>query len=252
VIFQSGQSLTMQSWVNGSSNQAVSWSANAGTFSGATYTPPTVTAPTAVTLTATAAASSLAKTNVIGWVIPAGVIRIDVGSRKPYADAAGNVWLADTLGFESDIFSTQNDNYPSNSWGAISDAPLYQTYNYTWGSDIIYGPFAVPNGSYAVTYYFGHGGCSGTFDPAAINNGNLNAGPLALDVNGSQTTFNVSQAERNTCRTPATATVTATVTNNLLTVAVRSTSSAKAQSSPYLNALSIVPRSNSVVSVAAH
>lgn len=239
LIFQSGQNLSLSSWVNGSANTSVTWSASKGTFWGAsTYIPPSVSTPTPVTLTVTAAASSLATATVYAWVVPAGTIRIDVGNPNSYTDSQGHQWMADTLGFESGSFSQQNDNYPSNIWGSIQNAPLYETYNYTWGDDFTYGPFVVPNDTYLVTYYFGRGECSGIFDPTG-GGSNLAPGPVILDVNGVLTAFDISSAESDTCRIPASASVTTTVTNNLLTVSLRALNNGTVQSAPQLNGLTI-------------
>lgn len=241
LIFQSGRSLPLTSWVNGSSNQAVTWSASTGAVSGSTYTPPAVSTATPLKLTVTSATSSTASAIIYGWIIPAGPIRIDVGNPSNYTDSEGNAWMADTLGFESGSFSQQNDNYPANAWGDIVNAPLYETYNYTWGDDITYGPFVLPNGTYSVTYYFGRGECSGTFDPTG-GGSSLAPGPVVLDVNGTLTPFNVASAEWDTCRIPASTAVTATVKNNLLTVALRSANNGLIQSAPQWNGLSIIPQ----------
>jgi hypothetical protein len=243
LIFQAGQSVQLKSWVNGSSNQNVTWTTSVGEVSSSgLYTPPSpVSSPTAVTLTGTAAADSSAKTVIYGWVIPSGAIRIDVGNPNSYTDSKGNLWMADTLGFESGSFSRQDDNYPTNAWGSLVDAPLYETYIYTWGDDIVYGPFVVPNGSYSIQFLFGHGNCTGAYNPAAASGNGLTSGPVVIEANGVDTLFNAPAAENDICRTAAIGAISASVTNNLLTVAVRSAGSRASQSSASLNALSIVP-----------
>jgi hypothetical protein len=65
---------------------------------------------------------------------------------------------------------------------------------------------------------------------------------VALEANGLSTTFDIAAAQKSTCRNPAIGTVTATVANNLLTVAVRAISTDKTQSAPYLNTLEISPQ----------
>lgn len=247
MIFQAGQSVQLSSWVNGSSNQEVTWTASAGSVSSSgVYTPPSsVSSPEKVTLVGSAVADSSAKVQINGWLIPSGAIRIDIGDGSSYVDSQGKAWMADTLGFETGPFSQQNDSYPSNAWGNIANAPLYQTYVYTWGDDLTYGPFVVPNGTYSVNFYFGKGECSGAFNPSATWDNSLNGGPVVLEANGADTVYNIMAAENDTCRTPATGTITATVTNNLLTIALRSTGSSNVQSAPDLNALSIVGSSYS-------
>jgi hypothetical protein len=245
LIFQAGQPVQLSSWVNGSSNQTVTWTASIGAVSSSgIYTPPSsVPAATAVTLIGTAAADSAATIAVYGWVIPAGAIRIDVGSPTSYTDTEGDFWMADSLGFESGSFSQQDDSYPANAWGSLLNAALYQTYIYTWGDDIVYGPFVVPNGTYSVSFLFGRGECTGIFSPTVTVDNALTLGPVVVEANGVDTYFNVPAAENNTCRTGAIETISTDVTGNLLTVAVRSTASSTSQSSPELNGLNIVPSS---------
>ena len=123
----SGYQLT--SWVNGSSNQAVTWSltSGAGTVTSAgLYTPPaTVNAVSPAVLTATSAADPNATASVYIKVIPAGAnpsnsIRIDVGNPNNYTDSLGNLWLADTLGIGTGTYSQQNESYPS---GLLGNSP---------------------------------------------------------------------------------------------------------------------------------
>ncbi len=245
----------MQSWVNGTSNQNVTWSVASGPGSitgGGVYAPPaTVSGPTNVVLTATAAADSTASTNVYVTVIPPGSnptnsIRIDAGSTTPYTDTQGNVWLADTLGWESGSFSVQDDNYPTNAWNNIADQTLYQTYFYTWGDDIQYGPFIVPNGNYKIGFTIAQGECSGTFDETQIFDNGLTNGPLDLEANGViGLHFDLAKQVNSACRVPYTAYIPATVTNNLLFATVRATGGANSHSVPKLNALAILPDASS-------
>ncbi len=242
LIVQAGQSFALESWVNGASNTAVTWTASAGSVSpGGEYTPPaSVGGPLPLTLVATSVADPTASTTIHGWVIPSGAIRIDVGSTNAYTDTKGNVWMADELGFETGAFSRQNDSYPLNGWGTTTDATIYKTYDYTWGDDIVYGPFVVPNGSYTVSFLFGRGACSGHYNVAQTFDTQLTPGPVVLEVNGVDTTFDLAAAEKSTCRTAAVGTASVTVSNNLLTVALRSTGTKTTQSAPALNGLQIV------------
>ncbi|MBV9081671.1 MAG: choice-of-anchor D domain-containing protein, partial [Acidobacteriaceae bacterium] len=182
----------MQSWVTGSTNQSVTWTLTSGVGSmtaGGVYTPPAdVSDTTQAVLTVAAAADPTATATVYLTVIPVGAnptgsIRVDVGSSNPYTDSQGNVWLADTVAQEMGSYSVQNDNYPAGLWGNVVDAPLYQTYKYTWGDDIVYGPFVVPNGNYKVAVIFAQGGCSGTYGPNLYDNG-LTNGQFALESQG--------------------------------------------------------------------
>lgn len=243
----------MQSWVNNSTNQSVVWSITSGPgsiTSGGVYTPPTAVAtPTSVVLKATAAADSAASTTVVLTVIPAGTnpanaIRIDVGNTSSYTDTQGNLWLPDTLGWESGAYSVQNDSYPTNAWNNIPDQALYQTYYYTWGDDIIYGPFIVPNGNYKIGFSIAQGNCSGTFDETAVFDNGLTNGPVDLEANGViELHFDLAKQVNNACRVPYTAYIPATVSNNLLFAAVRATGGASTQSITKLNALAILPDS---------
>lgn len=240
----------LQSWVNGSSNQSITWSLTSGPgtlTAGGLYTPPaTIAGETTLVLTATAVADPTASTSIYATVIPSsgnpsGTIRIDVGNSGTYTDSSGNVWQPDAIASEMAGYSIQNDNYPSNAWGNITDVALYQTYRYTWGDDMFYGPFVVPNGNYKLTLLFGMGECSGVYTGSTWDNGLIH-GLLALETQGStQLRIDPMAAVNDTCRVPYNVSIPAQVTNNLLTFAVRATGGYDAHSAPYLNAFSISP-----------
>lgn len=240
----------LQAWVNGSSNQSVTWtlSSGPGTLTpGGVYTPPaTIGGETTAVFTATSAADSTASTSIYATIVPsggnpAGSIRIDVGNSGTYTDSAGNVWQPDSIASEMAGFSAQNDNYPSNVWGNITDVALYQTYRYTWGDDMFYGPFVVPNGNYKITLLFGMGECSGVYTGGTWDNG-LVHGLLALETQGAlQMRIDPMAAVNDTCRVPYNVYIPAQVTNNLLTFAVRATGGYNHHSAPFLNAFSISP-----------
>ena len=239
-------------WVNGTSNQSVAWTltSGAGTVTaGGLYTPPaTVASQSSAVLTATAAADPNATASVYMHIIPAGLnpansIRIDVGKAAGNStDSLGNVWFPDTLGFETGAYSLQNDNYPAGTWGTAVDQALFQTYFYTYGDDITYGPFIVPNGNYKIGFGIAEGGCSGTFtEGVAFSNGLIN-GPFLLESQGQiGSHFDLGKAVNYACRTPYTAYVPALVTNNVVYAAVRATGGDGSHSIPSLSAISIIP-----------
>lgn len=243
----------LQSWVNGSTNQSVTWTLTSGPgtlTSAGVYTPPaTIAGESTAVFTATAAADSTASVKVYATIIPSGsnptgTIRIDVGNSSTYTDSTGNVWQPDAIASEMAGYSVQNDNYPSNVWGNITDVALYQTYRYTWGDDMFYGPFVVPNGDYKITLLFGMGECSGVYTGNTFDNG-LVHGLLALETQGSiQLRIDPMAAVNDTCRVPYNVNIPAQVTNNLLTFAVRATGGQNAHSAPFLNAFSISPDSS--------
>ena len=242
----------LTSWVNGASNQNVTWSlasGGAGTVtSGGVYTPPaSVAGPTSAVVTATAAADPNSTTNVYLTVIPNGSnptnsIRIEVANSNNYTDSQSNVWLADNLGFETGPFSLQNDAYPAGQWGNLVDQTIYQTFFYTYGDDITYGPFVVPNGNYKVGFLLARGGCNGTFSETTVYSGTLVWGPMQLESQGQiGSHLDLGKAINYACRTPYTAYVPAQVTNNLLYATVRVVGGNASHTSPILNGLQITP-----------
>ena len=243
LVFQAGApTVQLAAWANNADKSAIVWTQTAGpggiTASGL-YTPPAaVREPTPVSFLASSAGSSIA---VSGTILPEGPIRIDTGSSRPYIDKKGKVWLADRLGLDTAGYSVQNDNYPRNAWGNIDDAPLYETYIYTWGEDIAYPPFVLANGAYRITFLFGHGGCSGVYNPAQTFDNGLIWGPMVVQANTSTSTFDIGSATHNTCHTPASITLNAQVVNNKLRIAVRALGGQNTHSAPFLNAVQIVP-----------
>ena len=241
----------LPSWVNGSSNQSVTWTLTSGVgtvTSGGVYTPPaSVSGPTATVVTATPAADPNSKTSVYLTIIPAGAnpansIRIDVASSSTYTDSQSNLWLADNLGFETGPFSVQNDSYPAGLWGSLTDQAIYQTFFYTYGDDITYGPFVVPNGNYKVGYLLARGGCSGTFSETQVYGNGLIWGPVQLEAQGQiGLHFDFGKAVNYACRTPYIAYIPAQVTNNLLYTTMRVVGGSNSHTSPEMNGLSIIP-----------
>ena len=246
LLVQAGTPFQLTAWVNNATSQRVNWTLTSGpgeiTSSGL-YTPPvSVTTPKPYVITVTAAADNTSSAVIRGFVVPSGAIRIDAGNPSPYKDSHGDVWMADQLGVYSGSYDNDNQTYPPEKWRHLTDWFLYGWAKYTWGDDIVYGPFVVPNGTYQVQFLFAEGNCVGKFDPARKFDGNLlTGGTLGLEANGVVTLFDFGKAVNYQCLTPATGTITATVTNNLLSVALRATGSDEGHQAPFLNALAIIP-----------
>ena len=246
LLIQAGTPYQLSAWVNNAANQKVRWALESGpgslTSSGLYTPPPSVTTPKPYVIAATSAGDETASATIRGSIIPAGAIRIDVANPKPYTDSHGNVWMADTLGVYSGSFNNDNRSYPPERWAKIPDWPLYGWLKYTWGDDIVYGPFVVPNGAYEVQFLFAKGDCTGKFDTRKLNSGLVVGGVVGLEANGVASPFDFGQAVNDECLTPATGRIATVVKNNLLTVAVRATGPDGAHQAPFLNALAIVPK----------
>jgi Abnormal spindle-like microcephaly-assoc'd, ASPM-SPD-2-Hydin len=74
-----------------------------------------------------------------------------------------------------------------------------------------------------------------------FNLGLTRGGTLGLEANGVMTLYNMGEAIGDACLTPATPTIQTVVTDNVLRVALRSTSVGNTQQAPGLNALIITP-----------
>jgi hypothetical protein len=246
LILQAGNAaLPLFAWANKANKGAVTWVQTSGpgqmTPAGLYAPPRSVREATPVSFMASSVADPTASITINGTIVPEGAIRIDTGSSRTYVDKKGNSWLADTLGLDTAAYSVQHDDYPRKVWGEIEDAHLYESYIYTWGDDIAYPPFVLANGTYEVTFLFGHGGCSGTYNPAQTFDNGLVWGPMMVEANTSTLTFDIGAATQNTCRTPASATISTQVVNNYLRIAVRALGGTNSHSAPFLNALQIVP-----------
>lgn len=236
----------IQTWVNGSSNQNVTWSISPSFGAGSidshgNYTAPAlVSGATKATLIAKSQADSSASVRIALTVVPNGPLMIDTGSQTNTVDSSGNNWLAD-IGFETGSYSDQNDNYPTNAWGGIANQTQYETYKYTWGEDIVYR-LHVPNGNYKVTLMFGQGGTNGEYNTGQFDNG-LIIGPMNLESQGQITNhmWDLGIPTNYTGRTPATAVLPAQVTDTTLVVAVRATTTTVGHSAPFLNGITVVP-----------
>jgi hypothetical protein len=246
LLMQAGTPYQLSAWVNNAPDKSLTWALTSGpgeVSPSGLYTPPaSVATPKPYVITARAVADNTAMASIRGFVLPRGAIRIDVGSPSPYKDTHGHIWMADTLGVYSGSYNNDNQSYPGSKWAKVPDGVLYGWDKYTWGDDIVYGPFVVPNGTYQIQFLFAEGNCTGKFDAKRKLDGNLlTGGALGLEANGKVTLFDVGKSVNDECLTPATGTITATVTNNLLTVAVRATGSDAGHQAPFLDALAIIP-----------
>jgi hypothetical protein len=236
IVVQAGtQTFPVQFWVNGTANQEVVWSisspaAGAIDANGNYTAPTTVDSVVQATLTAQSVADPTASASVALSIFPQGYIHIDSGSAVSTVDELGYTWIPD-MGFETGSFMEYNDNYPSNAWGKISNPIQTKSYMFTWGDDIHYR-MHVPNGRYRVTFLFGAGDCTGNFN-------SVTRGPIHLESQGNIVIQNwsLSAATHDTCRTPASVTIPATVTDTNLSLALRSVTTNDVQSAPIVNGL---------------
>ena len=245
VTVQAGMSYQLRAWVSGGPSQQVTWTQlyGPGTLSatGLYTAPATAVGVTPIKFMATSALYPAAKAFITGSVIPSGSILIDVGSDVSTTDARGDVWLPDTLGMTTGAFGKINDSYPVFAWASDETGELDKTYIYTWGDDILFGPFVVPNKTYTVTFGFAKGECDGSFSTAPFDHG-IAWGPVALEAQGQVVDeFDFTAAVNNQCRVPAAHSIQVAVTNHLLNVSVRATSGTKAHTAPLLNYLRIDP-----------
>ncbi|HEX4170466.1 MAG TPA: choice-of-anchor D domain-containing protein, partial [Bryobacteraceae bacterium] len=245
----------LTSWVNGSSNQNVTWSLVSGAGSitaGGLYTPPaSVTGPTAAVLQATSAADTNASARLYVTVLPVGSnptggIRIDSGNSSGLTDGSGNVWLADQA-YESGAYILLGGDYPG--WTSMKGNPeqyVWQSSSHTYGNDIVYS-FVVPNGNYKVRLMLAqpYNGCSGT---CTTFNSTWHA-PMHLEANGQIAlhNFDFGLPINYAYSTPEQVYIPAQVTNNTLYVALRINLPDIATSvipSPALDGLQIIPDSS--------
>jgi hypothetical protein len=239
-------------WINGSSNQSVTWSLVSGpgtVTSAGVYTPPTnVSAPTSALLLATSAADPNVTENLYVTIIPtgtnpAGSIRVDSGG-KGVTDGNGNVWLAD-VGYESGNYIQLNGDGPAWPDASNPEIAVYESGGYTYGTDLAYY-FVLPNGNYKVRLMFGqpYNGAS----PATCSPFNQYwHAPLNLETQ-SQTqihNFDFGLIANYQCATPVDEYIPATVTNNNLEIALRAAvpEGSTITPGPLLNGLEIIPDS---------
>ena len=246
----------LTSWVNGTSNQSVTWSLVSGVgtvTAGGLYTPPaTVSAASQAVLQATSAADANASATLYVTVLPvgtspAGSIRIDSGNPTSSTDGGNNLGLGDQAFEAGDVVQLPSD-YPN--WPSLSgniERSMYQSAMHTYGSDIVYR-MIVPNGNYKIRIMFGqlYNGCSGasctSFDPTWH-------APLLLEANGqiAAHNFDFGLPINHQYATPTDAYIPATVTDNTLYIALRINLPdvvTSAQPSPNINGLEIIPDSS--------
>ena len=101
----------------------------------------------------------------------------------------------------------------------------------------------VPNGTYSVQFDFAVACPAGTtYSESEVFDSTLTrGGTVGLEANGAMTPFSIGQAITDQCVTPTTPSIQVVITNNLLRVSLRSTSSRDTQKAPFLNALVITP-----------
>ncbi len=239
-------------WVNGTSNQNVTWALASGpgaVTAAGVYTPPaSVSAPTSAVLLATSAADPNATENLYVTIIPkgtnpAGSIRVDSGGRG-VTDGNGNVWLAD-VGYESGNYIQLNGDGPSWPDSTNPEIAVYESGGYTYGTDLAYY-FIVPNGNYKVRLMFGqpyNGASPSTCSPF---NQSWHA-PLDLETQGQTQihNFDFGLIVNYQCATPVDEYIPATVTNNNLEIALRPVvpEGVNITPGPLLNGLQITPDS---------
>lgn len=242
---QSGVQVQMESWVRGSLNPNVHWSMSPalGTLTpSGLYTAPAVAAPTSTLLTVTSDADSQASTTVRVTVFPAGGLYMMLGGLgKSYTDTNGHVWQPEFFGR---IGFTQPSLFLHSSSGEwISnppDLPIWEGRRFNFGGDFYYH-LHVPNGTYTITLYQGVG--AGPHGPTLAPH----VYEFAIECMGKivNRDYDLSVEADGKRGVPLTYTMTATVTNGVLTFAERQlfVGTVPASTAPQvsLNAFSIVP-----------
>lgn len=250
-------------WVNGSTNQSVTWSLVSGpgsVTSAGVYAPPTNTSGAGVVQTAVlkgvSSADSAVTATLTLTVLPnsSGTLRIDTGSPVATTDGNGNVWTAD-IGADGGGGAVTSD-YPHWTPSNVASTIVYETQRRA--TDVGY-TLIVPNGTYNTHLLFGlpdSGSCSpcttwiaaGWWDAYTF-------APLALEVQGQvqNANYNLGATVGYLYQKPADTYLNATVTNNLLQVYVRSQSpdvapfylpaSRDTNKSAMLNGLEVIPTS---------
>jgi len=252
---QSGMRVQMESWVRGTLNPNVHWTMSPalGTLTSAgLYTAPAATSPQSTLMTVTSAADPQASTTVRVTVFPAGGVYMRMApagspyGATPYTDTEGHVWQTE---FTGRIGYTQPNNYlqygtggsaPGTKWPAnLTDWPIWQWRERPYGVDM-YFRIQVPNGAYTVTLYNGIGGVRGTLAP--------HVSEFAIECMGKiiDPDYDLSVKAGGKTGVPLTYTMTANVTNGVLTFAERRLFVGTESSGPTpalgLNAFSIVPK----------
>jgi hypothetical protein len=178
----------INSWVNGVTNQTVTWTKVSGVgsvSSGGIYTAPTTgTVLQSAVLKATSFADSNATALVYVTVLPLGTspsgsVRINVGAQALVTDGSGNVWQPD-LGMINGFVNFPDPSGDFPHWTTSSPERLiYESTAYTIGNDFTYS-FVVPNGNYQVRFLDGFSGSDGYFTNCCV----LGVGPNYFEANG--------------------------------------------------------------------
>ena len=176
---QSGVTLQMQAWVQGSSDQVVHWTMSPalGTLTdGGLYTAAAVTTPTMTMFTVTADADPQASTTIRVMVFPAGSVYMHLGpsgtpyEAKPYKDSKGNVWQTSFTGRMSYVGLAEYWEYGTGASAPGKLFPLNTVDPAIWQwqrrGEQEYR-LKVPNGTYTVTLYMGIGGVGTALAPHA-------------------------------------------------------------------------------------
>lgn len=241
----------LQSWVNGSANQAVTWSVQSGNIGTVTpdglYTPPaSVSGIVTGVLKVTAAVDLNAYSTVYVRVLPAGPIRVVAGNQTaPVTDHLGQVWQPNIFLLGGDSIARGGD-YPA--WPTPQNATqaaelsVYESFYYTYGNDIT-GKFVVPNGNYQVHLLLGQpyngAKASGCTFPATMH------GPLLMESQYLPVAHNYDfgVAVNHQCAVPVDLYMPAMVTDNTLEFALRNVTplGSFSPASPVLSGFEIVP-----------
>jgi hypothetical protein len=100
--------------------------------------------------------------------------------------------------------------------------------------------FVVPNGQYSISFTLGWGLQNGLIPQNYVWDNGLTYGPLWLEANGIGQVFDWAKQAQD-FRTAATQTIPASVTDNLLRLAVRATGGQNTHSAPVANTIVITP-----------
>jgi hypothetical protein len=250
---QAGTTFQLQSWVNGpASVPDVTWSVDSGNIGSVTrdgiYTPPSnVTGIVKGVLRVTSVADASASSTVYVRVFPAGPIRIAAGLQTgTITDKLKQVWMPNLFFRGGDTVYRASD-YPN--WPAPSDPTqaaqlaVYQTFAYTYGNDFV-ANLVVPNGTYNVRFMFGqpyNGHSPSTCAPFPTTWHDYVS--IEAQNNIVVRDFDLGASINHACAVPVDVRVTATVTNNVLELALRNTvpDGRSTGTSPQLNGLEILP-----------
>jgi len=252
--------ITLESWVSGTTNQAVQWAItprNTAPFTETTLgctisgtntlnVPATIASPQCVLMTCTSAADPNAKAYKLLWVFPGPALHMRCGigwnnmtlAANPttygnYTDSAGNVWFSEFGGYFG--WSNPNTNsYPPWYWppasilpggspitSNIGDAQIWWYYrNGNLTGTDLRYNFMVPNGTYTVSCYFAALG-AGTV-PASKSSASSLGGHIEINGVVVQPDFDYYDFTPNHMQSyPLVMPYTVTVTDQTLQVAMR-------------------------------